>query len=125
MRRQRHPRRQIRPPPGLTPELAAELATDLATYANQFEVGYNAFEFLFDFGQDYADGTGDAAASTHTRIVTAPAYAKVFLDLLDRSIVDYEAQFGAIALPASAGAVPVVGVEPAVDDEVVKGKEAE
>lgn len=119
MRRQRHPRRQTRPPPGLTPELAAELAT----YANQFEVGYNAFEFLFDFAQDYADGSGDAAASAHTRIVTAPAYAKVFLDLLDRSIVDYEAQFGAIAVPA---AVPVVvSAEPAVDDEVSKGKEAE
>jgi Protein of unknown function (DUF3467) len=92
MHRQRHSRRQTRPVPGQAPELAA--------YANQFEVGYNAFEFLFDFSQDYADGAGDGAASAHTRIVTAPAYAKVFLDLLDRSIVDYEAQFGAIALPA-------------------------
>lgn len=121
MRRPRHPRRQVRPPPGLTPELAAELAT----YANQFEVGYNAFEFLFDFAQDYADSSGEPEASAHTRIVTAPAYAKVFLDLLDRSIVDYEAQFGAIALPAPAVAPVVVSVEPAVDDEAAKGKEAE
>lgn len=96
MRRQRRSRRQT----GLGPGLAAELAAELATYANQFEVGYNAFEFLLDFSQDYADAPGEAGAPAHTRIVTAPAYAKVFLDLLDRSIGDYEAQFGAIALPA-------------------------
>ncbi|WP_140628250.1 DUF3467 domain-containing protein [Methylibium rhizosphaerae] len=107
MRRQRHPRRQARPPSGLTPELAAELAS----YANQFEVGFNAFEFLFDFAQDYADGNSGAA--THTRIVTAPAYAKVFLDLLDRSIGNYEAQFGAITTPAR---TPLVEGNAATDD---------
>ena len=32
----------------------------------------------------------------HTRIVTAPAYAKVFRGLLDRSILEYEAAFGPI-----------------------------
>lgn len=66
-----------------------------AVYANHFEVGFNAFEFLFDFGQDY-EGLGAVA---HSIIVTAPAYAKVFRGLLDRSIGDYEAAFGPIASP--------------------------
>jgi hypothetical protein len=35
-------------------------------------------------------------ALVHSRIVTAPAYAKVFRRLLDRSIDDYEARFGPI-----------------------------
>jgi hypothetical protein len=99
MRRRTRPARSVKPPSDAGP------AAGLAAYANQFEVGYNAFEFLLDFSQDYADPGGDGVAATpahaHTRIVTAPAYAKAFLDLLDRSIVDYEAQFGAIASAAS------------------------
>lgn len=67
-----------------------------AVYANHFEVGYNAFEFLFDFGQHYDDSPAGAAAS---RIVTAPAYAKVFCGLLQGSIVDYESNFGPIPAP--------------------------
>ncbi len=65
-----------------------------AAYANHFEVGFNAFEFLFDFAQDYDSPGGTATA--HTRIVTAPAYAKVFKGLLDQSIGEYEASFGPI-----------------------------
>ena len=73
---------------------APKAAPELAVYANHFEVGYNAFEFLLDFAQDYYGPEGMVAA--HTRIVTAPAYAKVFRGLLDRSIVEYEAAFGPI-----------------------------
>jgi hypothetical protein len=62
--------------------------------ANQFEVGYNAFEFLLDFAQEYYSAQGMAVV--HTRIVTAPAYAKVLRGLLDRSILEYEAAFGKI-----------------------------
>lgn len=74
------------PAPGTAPEPAA--------YANHFEVGFNAFEFLLDFAQNYGDADGAVAA--HTRIVTAPAYAKLFRALLDRSLADYEATFGPI-----------------------------
>ena len=90
------------PPLALSAETPAapKAAPEPAAYANAFEVGFNAFEFLFDFAQDY---DGDEGMATHTRIVTAPAYAKVFRELLDRSIAEYEAAFGAIGpLPPDA-----------------------
>lgn len=89
------------PPLALTVETppAARAAPEPASYANQFEVGFNAFEFLLDFAQNYDSAEGMALA--HTRIVTAPAYAKVFLALLERSVGEYEAAFGPIGpLPA-------------------------
>jgi len=69
--------------------------TNVAVYANQFGIGFNAFEFLFDFGQSYED----AATESHWRVVTTPAYAKVFRAMLDRSINDYEDAFGIIPDP--------------------------
>ena len=42
-------------------------------YANYFKVGYNAFEFLFDFGQQYSE---TEEGKLYTRIVTSPCYAK-------------------------------------------------
>lgn len=60
-------------------------------YANYFQVGHNAFEFLLDFGQMYADGTEERF---HTRIVTGPSYAKELLKVLNESIEQYEATFG-------------------------------
>ena len=62
-------------------------------YANYFEVGYNAFEFLFDFGQYYPESM---EARFHTRIITGPAYAKALLGTLQESIDQYEQSFGAI-----------------------------
>lgn len=90
MHRQRALHRRKLPQPGRSPDHAS----GLARYANRFEVGYNAFEFLFNFAQDY-----DHGGFAHSRIVTVPAYAKVFLGVLHRSIIDYEAQFGQIPLP--------------------------
>lgn len=82
------------PSPVVTVPSEGKAAPELAVYANQFEVGYNAFEFLLDFAQEYYSAQGMAIA--HTRIVTAPAYAKVLRGLLDRSIHEYEAAFGPI-----------------------------
>ena len=62
-------------------------------YANYFEVGYNAFEFILDFGQRYSEGED---AKSHTRIVTSPVYAKAFLETLGDSVSKYEQHFGAI-----------------------------
>ena len=62
-------------------------------YANYFEVGHSAFEFILDFGQLYA---GDQQARTHTRIITAPVYANTLLETLRGSIDQYEQTFGAI-----------------------------
>ena len=42
-------------------------------YSNHFKIGYNAFEFVLDFGQSYEE---DKPEARHTRIVTGPAYAK-------------------------------------------------
>jgi hypothetical protein len=62
-------------------------------YANYFQIGHNAFEFLLDFGQLYADGKGE---QIHTRIVTSPSYAKELLKVLGESVEQYEKNFGPI-----------------------------
>lgn len=62
-------------------------------YANYFKVGYNAFEFLLDFGQFYSESK---EAQLHTRIVTSPTYVKTLLELLRESVDRYERSFGAI-----------------------------
>jgi hypothetical protein len=60
-------------------------------YANYFEIGHNAFEFILDFGQKYSDGLEE---KIHTRIVTGPSYAKELLRVLEKSIAQYEQSFG-------------------------------
>ena len=62
-------------------------------YSNYFKVGYNAFEFVLDFGQHY---TEDEAIQFHTRIVTGPSYAKALLEFLQDCIDKYELDFGVI-----------------------------
>ena len=62
-------------------------------YANCFNVGHNAFEFIVEFAQSYSDGF---CAKVHTRIVTNPAYAKELLEILDRAVNEYERAFGPI-----------------------------
>jgi hypothetical protein len=62
-------------------------------YANAFKVGYNAFEFLLDFGQATPSGDG---ARFHSRIITSPAFAKAFLETLQESVDEYEKAFGVI-----------------------------
>jgi len=62
-------------------------------YANYFKVGHNAFEFVFDFGQSQGE-SGDVAI--HARIITAPAYAKAFMETLKESITEYEKEFDTI-----------------------------
>ncbi len=62
-------------------------------YANYFKVGHNAFEFLLDFGQFYAESQ---RAQLHTRIITNPIYAKALFETLRESIDQYEQTFGSI-----------------------------
>jgi hypothetical protein len=62
-------------------------------YANFFKVGYNAFEFVIDFGQFYPENDD---AELHTRIVTSPVYAKRLLTTLHEAVVKHETQFGKI-----------------------------
>ena len=62
-------------------------------YANYFAVGYNAHEYIFDFGQNYSESE---SAELHTRIITSPAYAKALLEMLGDSIDQYEQYHGII-----------------------------
>lgn len=66
-------------------------------YANYFKVGYNAFEFVIDFGQLYPAGEpGDKKARFHTRIITAPVYARALVETLQDSVEQYAQGFGEI-----------------------------
>ena len=62
-------------------------------YANYFKVGHNAFEFILEFGQYYAESE---EAELNTRIVTSPHYARSLLETIRESIERYEKVFGTI-----------------------------
>lgn len=63
-------------------------------YANYFEVGHNAHEFVIDCGQ-FHDGDAESAY-LHTRIITNPACVKGLLATLATSVRQYEERFGMI-----------------------------
>lgn len=62
-------------------------------YANYFEIGHNAFEFILDFGQLYAE---QGKARLHTRIIMGPAYAGALLDTLRKAIGRYIDSYGPV-----------------------------
>jgi hypothetical protein len=61
-------------------------------YANYFQVGYNAVEFLLYFGRSFEDSED----KFYERIITTPGSAKTFSRILEKSIRGYEEKFGAI-----------------------------
>jgi hypothetical protein len=62
-------------------------------YANFFRLGYNAFEFVFEFGRIYPE---TEKTQFETRIVTSPSFAKVLFETMRDSLDQYERSFGAI-----------------------------
>jgi hypothetical protein len=58
-------------------------------YANFFQIGHNAFEFLIEFGQQQ-DGEG----SIHTRIYVNPQHARILADLMLDTLQQHERIFG-------------------------------
>ena len=64
-----------------------------SNYSNHLQVGYNAFEFLLEFGQ-FREKDSDVVKIT--AIVTSPAFAKAFARTLSESIANYEKRFGDI-----------------------------
>ena len=62
-------------------------------YANYFEVGHNAFEFFFDFGQ------GAERVKVYTRIATNPIAAQQLYELLRGALEKYVRDFGPIPGP--------------------------
>jgi hypothetical protein len=68
-------------------------------YANYFKVGHNAYEFIIDFCQYYP--ANDCYSETEKaelceRFITSPAYAKALMEVLRKSIKEYEDTFGLI-----------------------------
>jgi hypothetical protein len=74
------------------PQDAARDGSLEAKYANYFQVGHNAYEFIVDYGQSY----GETVATIHTRIIMAPTYARELLKILQQALGEYEVQFGTI-----------------------------
>jgi hypothetical protein len=55
-------------------------------YANVFQIGHNAFEFLVEFGQH--------ERGIHTRIYVSPQHARILSDLLQETLRQHERKFG-------------------------------
>jgi len=62
-------------------------------YTNCFNTGFNAFEFVLDFGQ-YFPGAGDP--QWHTRVITSPPYLKALFETIGESLTQYESTHGPI-----------------------------
>ena len=60
-------------------------------YANFFQVGFNAYEFVIEFGQQYPP----ARERVHTKIVTSAPLAQHLAETLGRSIRDFESKYPA------------------------------
>jgi hypothetical protein len=54
-------------------------------YANYFQIGFNAHEFVIDFGQQYLPDP----ERIHTRIVTSPSSARTLAALLADTLQRY------------------------------------
>ena len=82
-----------------------------ARYANYFEVGHSAFEFIFDFGQYQSEADG---ARMHSRLVTGPVYAKLLAELLHTALERFEEEYGVIR-PAEDDLDPLEVVKQSID----------
>ena len=69
----------------------ADLPARISRYANAFNIGHNAFEFVMEFGQQLSE---EEEVPMHTRIVTHPIYAKALYASLGDSLLRYENEFG-------------------------------
>ncbi len=66
-------------------------------YCNFFKVGFNAAEFLVDFGRQFEG----AEERFFLRIITSPIHAKALAQLLDVSVREYEERFGSLPTDVS------------------------
>ena len=56
----------------------------IGRYANAFRVGFNAFELIIEFGEQFTDNDDDE--HLHTRIVTNPVAARALLTALQQAL---------------------------------------
>src|ERR1700733_2616237 len=68
------------------------------SYANFFQVGHNAFEFLVEFGQQEGE-----QSAIHTRIYVSPHHARLLANLMLDSLQQHERIFGKIRNAGSPG----------------------
>jgi hypothetical protein len=78
----------------------------IGRYANAFRVGFNAFELIIEFGEQFTDNDDDE--HLHTRIVTNPVAARALLTALQQALD----QRGAALLNAA----PAVPATPSNND---------
>jgi hypothetical protein len=64
-----------------------------ARYSNYAEIGHNASEFVFDFGQVWFDGV---PAGVYVRVVTSPDTAQRLYETLNEALSQYRVAFGEI-----------------------------
>lgn len=62
-------------------------------FADRFHIGYRSSVFVLDFEQSFMD---EGREHIHTRIITSPEDAKAFLELLQKTIGQYEKNHGPI-----------------------------
>ena len=65
----------------------------IGVYANCLNIGFNAYEFVLDFGQSYPENRGPVICA---RIMASPAYAKAFAHVLTEAVEGYERSEGPI-----------------------------
>jgi hypothetical protein len=58
-------------------------------YANSFSIGFNAYEFVFDFRQSYVEED----EHMHTRIITSPSSAQDLSALLQDSLGEHQLKY--------------------------------
>jgi len=64
-------------------------------YADRFKIGYRSCVFILDFDQSFYE---DETDRVHTRIITSPEDLKSFLELLQKTIKEYEKIYGPISV---------------------------
>jgi hypothetical protein len=77
---------------GLSMEREDDYSHRRELYSNFFKVGFNAAEFLLDFGRHFED----SEERLYLRVILGPAHAKELSRLLEQSVQGYEAKFGAV-----------------------------
>jgi hypothetical protein len=69
-------------------------------YANFAEIGHNAYEFVFDFGQVWLDGE---PARVYFRVITSPDTAQRLYESLNEALLKYRKSFGTIRVDEQSG----------------------
>jgi CTP:molybdopterin cytidylyltransferase MocA len=69
-------------------------------YANVFRVGFNAFEVVIEFGEQFSDGEH---ARMHTRVVTNPVFARGLVNSLNDALTNYASAYSSEPAPLAQG----------------------